>query len=144
MDQLCKELFIYNLFKLNFRHYGPYAFSSNGRRTIVARRQGYQKMGQRVAFSEVDLRKINKLYQCRINLTPIETAAVVKPTIKLTANRIIGTSNSIAQVMMMRAAFLKKIRRQIFNINNSQRRRSMPLSFLMTNFGSHAIIRQYP
>ncbi|KAI6202156.1 Metalloendopeptidase [Aphelenchoides besseyi] len=45
-------------------HYGPFAFSSNGKRTIVARKSGAQKMGQRVQFSEIDLRKINRLYQC--------------------------------------------------------------------------------
>lgn len=45
-------------------HYGPYAFSANGKRTIVARKSGAQRMGQRVQFSEIDLRKINKLYHC--------------------------------------------------------------------------------
>nr|CAD2175368.1 unnamed protein product [Meloidogyne enterolobii] len=45
-------------------HYGAYAFSANGKRTIVPRRAGSHKMGQRIAFSEIDLRKINKLYQC--------------------------------------------------------------------------------
>ncbi|KAL3085297.1 hypothetical protein niasHS_010366 [Heterodera schachtii] len=45
-------------------HYGAYAFSSNGKRTIVPRRNGANRMGQRVTFSEIDLRKINKLYQC--------------------------------------------------------------------------------
>lgn len=45
-------------------HYGQYAFSANGKRTIVARKSGSQKMGQRIQFSEIDLRKINRLYQC--------------------------------------------------------------------------------
>ncbi|KAI1729142.1 astacin (Peptidase family m12A) domain-containing protein [Ditylenchus destructor] len=45
-------------------HYGPYAFSANGRRTIVPRRAGAERMGQRIQFSDIDLRKINKLYQC--------------------------------------------------------------------------------
>uniref|UniRef100_A0A914CAB5 Metalloendopeptidase n=1 Tax=Acrobeloides nanus TaxID=290746 RepID=A0A914CAB5_9BILA len=45
-------------------HYGPYAFSANGKRTILARKPGAQKMGQRVQFSEIDLKKINKLYHC--------------------------------------------------------------------------------
>lgn len=56
-------------------HYGPYAFSSNGKRTILARKPGAGKMGQRVQFSEIDLRKINKLYQCNISSTgkPVST-----------------------------------------------------------------------
>jgi hypothetical protein len=48
-------------------HYGPYAFSSNGKKTIIARKPGAGKMGQRIQFSEIDLRKINKLYQCNIS-----------------------------------------------------------------------------
>lgn len=45
-------------------HYGPYAFSGSGKKTIIPRKNGAEKMGQRVAFSEGDVRKINKLYQC--------------------------------------------------------------------------------
>ncbi|TKR63569.1 hypothetical protein L596_027382 [Steinernema carpocapsae] len=46
-------------------HYGPYAFSDNGKKTIIALKPGADRMGQRVAFSELDLRKINKLYECQ-------------------------------------------------------------------------------
>ncbi|PIO76409.1 astacin [Teladorsagia circumcincta] len=45
-------------------HYGPYAFSGSGRKTILPRKSGAERMGQRIAFSEGDIRKINKLYQC--------------------------------------------------------------------------------
>ncbi|VDL81334.1 unnamed protein product [Nippostrongylus brasiliensis] len=45
-------------------HYGPYAFSGSGKKTILPRKGGAERMGQRVAFSEGDVRKINKLYQC--------------------------------------------------------------------------------
>ncbi|GMR40646.1 hypothetical protein PMAYCL1PPCAC_10841, partial [Pristionchus mayeri] len=45
-------------------HYGPYAFSGSGKKTISAKRPGSERMGQRVAFSQIDLRKINKLYNC--------------------------------------------------------------------------------
>lgn len=38
-------------------------FSTSGQ-TIVKKRQSVQKMGQREGFSETDLYKINKLYQC--------------------------------------------------------------------------------
>lgn len=44
-------------------HYGPKAFSSNGKPTI----ETYKKdiiIGQRIGFSETDLIKINKLYSC--------------------------------------------------------------------------------
>uniref|UniRef100_A0AC35TH73 Metalloendopeptidase n=1 Tax=Rhabditophanes sp. KR3021 TaxID=114890 RepID=A0AC35TH73_9BILA len=46
-------------------HYGPYAFSANGKKTITPSQNGADKMGQRVQFSEIDLRKINKLYDCK-------------------------------------------------------------------------------
>ncbi|CAD6188259.1 unnamed protein product [Caenorhabditis auriculariae] len=48
-------------------HYGPYAFSGSGKKTIVPRQGGAERMGQRVAFSNIDVRKINKLYQCNNN-----------------------------------------------------------------------------
>uniref|UniRef100_A0A0R3S3T2 Metalloendopeptidase n=1 Tax=Elaeophora elaphi TaxID=1147741 RepID=A0A0R3S3T2_9BILA len=45
-------------------HYGPYAFSGNGRRTIIALKPGAGRMGQRESLSKIDIRKINKLYPC--------------------------------------------------------------------------------
>ncbi|KAI6226387.1 Metalloendopeptidase [Aphelenchoides fujianensis] len=59
-------------------HYGPYAFSANGKRTIIPRKSGSQKMGQRVQFSEIDLRKINRLYQCggRTSAAAVPAAAL--------------------------------------------------------------------
>ncbi|KAH7729807.1 CRE-NAS-4 protein [Aphelenchoides avenae] len=61
-------------------HYGPYAFSSNGKRTIVARKVGAQHMGQRIQFSEIDLRKINKLYQCSDPAAPVNGNRVIDST----------------------------------------------------------------
>uniref|UniRef100_A0A1I7VAB3 Metalloendopeptidase n=2 Tax=Loa loa TaxID=7209 RepID=A0A1I7VAB3_LOALO len=51
-------------------HYGPYAFSGNGRRTIIALKPGADKMGQRTSLSEIDVRKINKLYSCSRKTSP--------------------------------------------------------------------------
>uniref|UniRef100_A0AAF5D0F4 Metalloendopeptidase n=1 Tax=Strongyloides stercoralis TaxID=6248 RepID=A0AAF5D0F4_STRER len=45
-------------------HYGPYAFSANGKRTISPYHANSERMGQRIEFSSIDLRKINKLYEC--------------------------------------------------------------------------------
>ncbi|PIC42071.1 hypothetical protein B9Z55_009266 [Caenorhabditis nigoni] len=45
-------------------HYGPYAFSGSGKKTLVPKKSGSERMGQRVKFSDVDVRKINKLYNC--------------------------------------------------------------------------------
>uniref|UniRef100_A0A183C2I2 Metalloendopeptidase n=1 Tax=Globodera pallida TaxID=36090 RepID=A0A183C2I2_GLOPA len=44
-------------------HYGPYAFSKNGRPTIQPKQKG-KTIGQRLGFSQNDLYKINKLYAC--------------------------------------------------------------------------------
>lgn len=44
-------------------HYAPTAFSKNGKPTIEPREKG-AVIGQRVGFSETDLYKINKLYNC--------------------------------------------------------------------------------
>lgn len=59
-------------------HYGPYAFSANGKRTILARKPGSSKMGQRIQFSEIDLKKINRLYLC----DSAGIAKIKKPPVK--------------------------------------------------------------
>jgi len=50
-------------------HYGAYAFSRNRRPTIsvkpAGKLKGDCKLGQRNGFSDTDLYKINKLYQCK-------------------------------------------------------------------------------
>ena len=73
-------------------HYGPYAFSSNGKRTILARKPGAGKMGQRVQFSEIDLRKINKLYNC--NVTGNGQKIVTTPTTGNSNNNNNNNNNS--------------------------------------------------
>ncbi|KAH8282684.1 hypothetical protein KR054_009132 [Drosophila jambulina] len=46
-------------------HYGPYAFSKNGERTIVALEEGKEDaIGQRLQLSETDIRKLNAMYNC--------------------------------------------------------------------------------
>ncbi|KAL9975855.1 hypothetical protein ACROYT_G013067, partial [Oculina patagonica] len=45
-------------------HYGPKAFSRNGRSTIVGLKSSANQMGQRKGFSANDVRQINKLYKC--------------------------------------------------------------------------------
>ncbi|KAK6060712.1 shTK domain protein [Cooperia oncophora] len=50
-------------------HYAPTAFSKNGKPTIEPRKKGVE-IGQRHGFSELDLYKINKLYNCPQSETP--------------------------------------------------------------------------
>ncbi|KAH8352280.1 hypothetical protein KR084_003146 [Drosophila pseudotakahashii] len=46
-------------------HYGPYAFSKNGERTIVALEEGKEDViGQRLELSETDIKKLNAMYKC--------------------------------------------------------------------------------
>ncbi|WKY14245.1 hypothetical protein Q1695_000076 [Nippostrongylus brasiliensis] len=56
-------------------HYAPTAFSKNGKATIEPRKKGVE-IGQRIDFSDTDLYKINKLYDC----PQVETTA--RPTEK--------------------------------------------------------------
>lgn len=44
-------------------HYSPTAFSKNGSPTITPKVMGVE-IGQRRGFSEMDIYKINKLYNC--------------------------------------------------------------------------------
>ncbi|KAL5275928.1 hypothetical protein ACFFRR_001635 [Megaselia abdita] len=45
-------------------HYGPYAFSSNGKPTITAKLSGGDQMGQREGLTYSDATKINRMYNC--------------------------------------------------------------------------------
>lgn len=77
-------------------HYGPYAFSGSGKKTIVPRKSGSERMGQRIAFSDIDVKKINKLYNC--GAAP---AATLAPNREID-NQII--SNQIVPVQQSRTA----------------------------------------
>ncbi|XP_044732999.1 zinc metalloproteinase nas-13-like [Chrysoperla carnea] len=44
-------------------HYGPYAFSKNGKKTIKVLRP-FASIGQRKGFSEEDVLKLNRMYGC--------------------------------------------------------------------------------
>ncbi|CAJ0942471.1 unnamed protein product, partial [Mesorhabditis belari] len=59
-------------------HYGPYAFSGNGKKTLQPKKGNAERMGQRVAFSEIDLRKINRLYQCPIRQIQVNGNSVIE------------------------------------------------------------------
>ncbi|KAH8337560.1 hypothetical protein KR074_004625 [Drosophila pseudoananassae] len=45
-------------------HYIPTAFSKNGLPTITPLKEAGQRMGQRLGMSEIDVRKLNKMYKC--------------------------------------------------------------------------------
>ncbi|KAF2888173.1 hypothetical protein ILUMI_18000 [Ignelater luminosus] len=51
-------------------HYSAFAFSRNGRKTIIPKRTVRQglPMGQRKELSEIDILKINKMYNCTPNV----------------------------------------------------------------------------
>uniref|UniRef100_A0A0N5A9B9 Metalloendopeptidase n=1 Tax=Syphacia muris TaxID=451379 RepID=A0A0N5A9B9_9BILA len=89
-------------------HYGPYAFSDNGKKTIVPRNIGAERMGQRIAFSDIDLRKLNKLYACKqqnvvgnsiqdaVQRTNVQTAPAAltqQPTRRIITGRWINFNN---------------------------------------------------
>ena len=44
-------------------HYSNKAFSKNGRKTIIYRRDPSKKLGQRVKLSPIDIKQLNKLYR---------------------------------------------------------------------------------
>jgi len=59
-------------------HYDGYAFSSNGRATIVDKRTGRAVKVQRRGFSQSDIDQVNKLYNCKkipkpATVTPVAT-----------------------------------------------------------------------
>ena len=46
-------------------HYEKYAFSRNGRATILAKGNSNIQLGQNRGFSQIDIKQINVLYQCQ-------------------------------------------------------------------------------
>lgn len=46
-------------------HYSPTAFSRNGQPTIESKSNSRERMGQRDGFSNKDIDKINKMYNCK-------------------------------------------------------------------------------
>ena len=56
-------------------HYGAYAFSKNGRPTIVSKR-GNVQLGQRNGLSDKDKEELRRLYGCTTTVT-----STVKPTV---------------------------------------------------------------
>ena len=46
-------------------HYGNWAFSTNNKKTIEAIRDPKRLLGQRDGFSPIDVKQLNKVYQCK-------------------------------------------------------------------------------
>ncbi|XP_043233574.1 zinc metalloproteinase nas-4-like [Amphibalanus amphitrite] len=46
-------------------HYGPYAFAANRKLRTITPIKPTDQMGQRNGFSEIDIKKLNKLYKCQ-------------------------------------------------------------------------------
>lgn len=62
-------------------HYGPLAFSKNGKPTIEPKQKGIT-IGQRIGFSPMDLYKVNRLYSCP-NQSPSPPQTNSVPTVQL-------------------------------------------------------------
>ena len=46
-------------------HYGPYDFAANLTSPTITPKKPNAQMGQRIGFSAIDIRKLNKLYKCQ-------------------------------------------------------------------------------
>ena len=46
-------------------HYGNWAFSTNNKMTIQAKSDPKKMLGQRDGFSPIDVKQLNKVYQCK-------------------------------------------------------------------------------
>lgn len=62
--------------KRSVMHYGSYAFSKNGRKTIVSRSDPNERLGQRDGMSEIDAKQIRLHYKC----DDVTTTTTVAPT----------------------------------------------------------------
>ncbi|KAH8343701.1 hatching enzyme 1.2 [Drosophila kikkawai] len=78
-------------------HYSKNAFSINGQPTIVAMQaNGADKMGQRNGFSDLDIQKLNRMYDCgTANAAPIVPAPAPVPGVAPGAGAAAGSGNPI-------------------------------------------------
>eukprot|EP00112_Aurelia_sp_Birch-Aquarium-sp1_P026852 Seg98.3 transcript_id=Seg98.3/GoldUCD/mRNA.D3Y31 product="Zinc metalloproteinase nas-4" protein_id=Seg98.3/GoldUCD/D3Y31 len=51
--------------KQSVMHYGNYAFSRNGKKTITSLSNPNERLGQRKRLSKIDVQQLNKLYKCK-------------------------------------------------------------------------------
>eukprot|EP00112_Aurelia_sp_Birch-Aquarium-sp1_P026178 Seg910.15 transcript_id=Seg910.15/GoldUCD/mRNA.D3Y31 product="Zinc metalloproteinase nas-4" protein_id=Seg910.15/GoldUCD/D3Y31 len=51
--------------KKSIMHYGNFAFSNNGKKTITSLSDPNEIIGQRRKFSKIDIQKLNKFYNCK-------------------------------------------------------------------------------
>jgi len=58
--------------KKSVMHYGNYAFSTNGRKTIVSKSNPNELLGQRRGLSDIDIRQLKTMYKCG-GVKPIST-----------------------------------------------------------------------
>ena len=60
-------------------HYGNYAFSTNRRMTIVSKSNPRETLGQRNGLSAIDVRQLNKYYECRGTGTGTKPKPTTRP-----------------------------------------------------------------
>uniref|UniRef100_A0A1I7WU74 Metalloendopeptidase n=1 Tax=Heterorhabditis bacteriophora TaxID=37862 RepID=A0A1I7WU74_HETBA len=89
-------------------HYAPTAFSKNGMPTIEPKEKGIE-IGQRKGFSDNDLYKINKLYNCpQIETEESESDVIVNSSHELVTVRLDSASNSWQKIVHLVATHAKR------------------------------------
>jgi len=58
-------------------HYNGYAFSINGKATIIDKRTGQGVKTQRSGFSQSDIDQVNKLYKCKVKNAVLPTTSTI-------------------------------------------------------------------
>jgi len=61
-------------------HYGAYDFSKNGQKTIVRLDGSEADLGNEEGFTQIDINKLNKMYQCDATTTGTTVATTTDPT----------------------------------------------------------------
>ncbi|KAK3087810.1 hypothetical protein FSP39_010940 [Pinctada imbricata] len=73
-------------------HYGPKTFSKNGETVLEALYDDHKTMGQRVGFSDADIWKIEKLYDCKPGKSPLPVWMQLEQTTEAVPSTITSTT----------------------------------------------------
>ena len=112
--------------KQSIMHYGNFAFSKNGGKTITSLSNPTEVMGQRIKFSKIDIQQLNKYYNCKGKMIATATKKCVDnfqfcPNLKNYCNQswvFVNCKKTCMSCYVKKSSQKKAKRRRLAKANN--------------------------